>query len=115
MNIYRKKWSASLSLYYCWLHLTFQGKLEVQILTILATYDFGLHNKYAKDVFLALFLPEGSETNQPEDSKSNDQITSIYMYLQEKMKQSVTFLNATTPVAFQSFRYLTEPINTAEL
>ena len=79
------------------------------------TYDFGLHNKYAKDVFLALFLPEGSETNQPEDSKSNDQITSIYMYLQEKMKQSVTFLNATTPVAFQSFRYLTEPINTAEL
>ena len=41
------------------------------------TYDFALHNKYGKDVFLVLFLPEGSETNQPEDAKSNDKITSI--------------------------------------
>ena len=41
------------------------------------TYDFVLHNKCGKDVFLTLFLPEGSETNQPEESKSNDKITSI--------------------------------------
>lgn len=40
------------------------------------TYDFVLHNKYGKDAFLELFLPEVNETNQPEDSKSNNKITS---------------------------------------